>query len=203
MDNLTALDIQDKSVSQLKEMGFVSVLDSAVSNSTRNRFGEPNLSAAEQHRMEMTLEGLAAMRAGASPDQQLPTGYFSNDEDDQEYLKDSIEDISRSPHEQRNIEKRIEEQKRIDDARIAVVYEALSRGVELKDNELYTDMLDQYPYFQKKLQQRKSAMHKLQRLAKMTGSNTKDDESSSESLQMPKYKFEERFFKKAQRKQAN
>ena len=31
--------------------------------------------------------------------------------------------------------------------RIAVVYEALSKGVELKDNELYKEMLEQYPYY--------------------------------------------------------
>ena len=35
--------------------------------------------------------------------------------------------------------------------RIAVVYEALTKGVELKDNSLYYEMLESYPFFQKKL----------------------------------------------------
>ena len=48
------------------------------------------------------------------------------------------------------------------------MYEALTRGVELKENKLYYDLLSRYPYFQKILSKRKQAISKLAHLAKMT-----------------------------------
>ena len=43
--------------------------------------------------------------------------------------------------------KRLQMQRKIDNARIAVVYEALDKGIELKDNDLYYQMLAEYPSY--------------------------------------------------------
>ena len=53
----------------------------------------------------------------------------------------------------------------IDDQKIAVVYEALSKGVELEDNKLYYTMLEEYPYFQKILRERKQAMNQMKKMS--------------------------------------
>ena len=90
-------------------------------------------------------------------------------------------------------------QKVIDDAKIAIVYEALTNGVELEDNKLYYELLGHYPYFQKILKDRKKAMSKLARLAKLQkGEDILDDKSEELSNGkkkkfIAKYKFEQRF----------
>lgn len=38
-------------------------------------------------------------------------------------------------------------QRKIDNARIAIVHEALDKGIELKDNDLYYSMLKEYPVY--------------------------------------------------------
>ena len=43
--------------------------------------------------------------------------------------------------------KRLQMQRKIDSARIAVVHEALDKGIELKDNDLYYQMLEAYPSY--------------------------------------------------------
>ena len=85
----------------------------------------------------------------------------------------------------------MKEQHKIDDARIAVVYEALSKGIELKNNELYDTMLEEYPYFQKVRQQRKSAVENFQKLAK-----ARQGEGVKENVAKAKYRFEQRFIDK-------
>ena len=43
--------------------------------------------------------------------------------------------------------KRLQMQRKIDNARIAIVHEALDKGIELKDNDLYYSMLKEYPVY--------------------------------------------------------
>ena len=75
------------------------------------------------------------------------------------------------------------------------MYEALTRGVELKDNKLYYHLLSHYPYFQKILSKRKQAIVKLARLAKIK--NAQDDNMQENDKKFtPKYKFEKRFVDK-------
>ena len=45
------------------------------------------------------------------------------------------------------LNRKLLKQKAIDDRRIAVVFEALTEGVELKGDKLYYDMLETYPHF--------------------------------------------------------
>ena len=80
--------------------------------------------------------------------------------------------------------------------RIAVVYEALSKGVELKDNELYKEMLEQYPYYQKRLAERKQAIETLRRQAKVSKQQNQD----IADMPKAKYKFEQRFLDKARKR---
>lgn len=99
----------------------------------------------------------------------LPSGDASGDEEDERYLMDDLNqaDKRKPAAELRDLDRRIERQHKIDDARIALVYEALSKGVELENNQLYQDMLEEYPYFQKIRSERKQAIKQMERLAKM------------------------------------
>lgn len=88
-----------------------------------------------------------------------------------------------------------------------MVYEALSKGVSLPDNQLYDDMLDRYPYFQKLAAERKTAISKFAKLAKLGGAEL--PETNIQGFQMvkrhkftPKYKFEQRFADKLKAKDA-
>ena len=74
-------------------------------------------------------------------------------------------------------------QRKIDNARIAIVHEALDKGIELKDNDLYYSMLKEYPVYQKKLGQRKKALNAFKRLAKIEDTKGKSS----------KYKFEQKY----------
>jgi len=42
---------------------------------------------------------------------------------------------------------KLEQQKKQDDTRIALVYEALNRGIEIENDDLYYGMLETYPFF--------------------------------------------------------
>ena len=104
---------------------------------------------------------------------------------------------------EKQLERKYRAQKEIDDQRIAVVYEALSKGIELEGNDLYYGLLDRYPYFQKILSERKKAMEKMKRLAKMQqnlikGSVGPVNEVTTKSGKKftAKYKFEQRFVDK-------
>lgn len=162
----------------------------------------PNIPAEDLHRMEQAMQHLSMMKSGISeqnPDQ-LASGYESGDNEDSDYLQDDLADVkTRTKEDEVELDRRLMAQKKIDDARIGIVYEALSKGVELKENKLYQDMLEKYPYFQKIRSERKAAMTKLARLAKITGGNSFAEEASEEGRKnkfTPKYKFEQRFVKK-------
>lgn len=83
---MSALDITNKSITELRAMGFESVLDTAVRNDSRSRHGAPSMSPEENQRMEVALQGLSMMRGGLKPNQEVPSGYFSNDEEDPAYI---------------------------------------------------------------------------------------------------------------------
>ena len=52
-----------------------------------------------------------------------------------------------NPSEEKIFQKKLQRQKQIDDQKIGIVFEALSKGVELKGNKLYYQLLDNYPHF--------------------------------------------------------
>ena len=108
------------------------------------------------------------MKGGLSPQTPIPKGFF--DDKDPSYFNDELKEniTRRTPQELAERQKKRAEQDKIDSARIAVVYEALSRGVELKDNKLYQAMLETYPYYQKLLAKRKRAIANMEHLAKVT-----------------------------------
>ena len=127
-------------------------------------------------------------------------GTYDSDDDD-DYLLDELRESARrhSPHNslredvhlgqskngpQQALPKRLQMQKRIDDAKAALVAEALTKGVELEGNALYYEVLDYYPYYQKVLRTRKQAISRLRQLSKMQ--DPKDGRRA-------KYKFEEKY----------
>ena len=57
----------------------------------------------------------------------------------------------------------------------------MTKGVELEGNDLYYEMFDYYPHYQKIFSKRKAALNKFKRLSSMHGPN-KDGNA--------KYKFE-------------
>lgn len=68
----------------------------------------------------------------------LASGYESGDNEDEDYLQDNLADLkTRTKGDEEELNRRQMAQKKIDDARIGIVYEALSKGVELKENKLY------------------------------------------------------------------
>ena len=55
LDMNTKFDITDKSISQLREMGFETLFDQNIVNSARHRRMAPAIPVEEQHCMEMAL----------------------------------------------------------------------------------------------------------------------------------------------------
>ena len=47
------------------------------------------------------------------------------------------------------------------------MYEALTKGIELENNDLYYALLEKYPYFQKIHKERKRAIEKMKKMAKI------------------------------------
>jgi len=92
---------------------------------------EPNLKAEDIQRMKSALEldGI---------DENDPNYYHDN-------LRDNFDDAPDA--DKKKLKQRLMVQKQIDDKRIAIVYEALSNGIELKGNSLYYGMLETYPHF--------------------------------------------------------
>jgi len=64
-------------------------------------------------RMEKALQGMAVLKSGISGRQQgnLPSGYHSGDDEDPGYVQDRLNDLTRGPRAQKDLENRIEEQK--------------------------------------------------------------------------------------------
>ena len=111
------------------------------------------------------------MRGGIGASQQMqmghidgvPSTYASDDEEDENYLQDNFNSMLN----EKDMERKYKAQNVIDDQKIAVVYEALSKGVELENNKLYYTMLEEYPYFQKILRERKQAMNQMKKMSQM------------------------------------
>ncbi len=68
-------------------MGAETVLDVQMSDSARKRNMEPEMPAEAVQRMERAMQGLSLLKSGVRPEQQdnLPSGYFSGDEEDPTY----------------------------------------------------------------------------------------------------------------------
>lgn len=62
-----------------------------------------------------------------------------------DHMRDMIDDGTKEDLSE--LKKKLLRQKAIDDRRIAVIYEALSEGVELKGDKIYYKMLETYPHF--------------------------------------------------------
>ena len=151
-------DVADKTVAQLKEMGFKEVMNVDVRPNPRKQGLPPRLDADEREDLRKSFSEFAGDE------------YGSGDEDDSDYSPDEMRDraddrslqspgsTNRGRAENRPPEARLRKlrmQQKIDDARIALVHEALTKGVELEGNDLYYEMLDHYPYYQKILSTRK------------------------------------------------
>ena len=63
---LTKMDISNKSIEQLKAMGFTSVYDNSVNQTARNRNMEPEMPPEAIERMEKALQGMAVLKSGIS-----------------------------------------------------------------------------------------------------------------------------------------
>ena len=75
------------------------------------------------------------------------------DKQDPDYYEDQLKDMidEGTKEDLTELNLKLLRQKAIDDRKIAVVFEALTEGVELKGDKLYYDMLETYPHFQLKL----------------------------------------------------
>ena len=82
-------------------------------------------------------------------------------------MHDDAHHPKQESHREKALNKKLFMQRKIDDAKIALVYEALTKGVELEGNDLYYEMLDYYPHFQNIFSKRKAALNKFKRLANM------------------------------------
>ena len=175
-------DVVDKTVAELREIGFHEVFSADMGSNPRKRGLPPTIGASERESLRKAFHDPAG---GAS----------SGDEDEDGYLVDELLDSPAShssprSHElERARQKKLLTQQRIEDARIALVHEALTKGVELEGNDLYYEMLGEYPYYQKILSTRKQAISRLGRLAKM--------QDPSEPRRA-KYKFEEKYLTSGQ-----
>lgn len=58
---------------------------------------------------------------------------------------------------EQHIDRLIEKQKKIDDAKIALIHKALEKGIPLQD-EVYLELLQFYPYYQEVLNRRQKEM---------------------------------------------
>ncbi len=75
---------------------------------------------------------------------------------------------------------KIKKQKEIDDKRINLVYKALEKGIPLADDELYIELLEMYPYYQRVLQEKQDRINKIKK--------QREEGMTSRT----KYKFEEK-----------
>ena len=94
---------------------------------------EPKISADDKERLRK------AMKMGTE-------SLFDEDDnevDDKQYFLDDISDKKRDT----DFEKKQQVQFQRDNARIGLVYQALSMGVELEGDHLYYEMLETYPFF--------------------------------------------------------
>ena len=172
-------DIVNKSVAEIKEMGFEE-LGVVGQQQKPRKIGRPQ--RLQAHEREELRRSLTELQGGFEEAEGQDEGFHVDDLQDKSDRATTVTTKSyHGPSESQM--KKLQMQRKIDSARIAVVYEALDKGIELKDNDLYNQMLQEYPVYQKKLSMRKKALNTLERLAKMQDSKSKS----------AKYKFEQKY----------
>ena len=149
------LDIQMKSVAELKKLGFSEVMSMDFKPNKRSGKMETNISATEKQKM---IDSLGMDLENEDPD------YYTDQ------MRDMIDEGTKEDLSE--LKKKLLRQKAIDDRRVAVIYEALNEGVELKGDQVYYKMLETYPHFQLKLQQVKKKVKQASKSSKTTTIDT-------------------------------
>lgn len=83
--------------------------------------------------------------------------------------------------EEKKHEKMMARQRKIDDASVALILQALDNGIALPNDPVYKEMLEQYPHYQVKLEGRNKKIKEIK---------DKIEGKIPHSQQQPKYKFE-------------
>jgi len=147
-------DIKNKTIKDLREMGFKDVVSFNVKHDPISGGARPYMPPEEKQRiMNLTKEMQADMND--------PDFHFDTMGDD--YDEDESLDHPKNERDRVTFAK-IKKQKEIDDKRINLVYKALERGIPLPDDDLYVEMLQIYPYYQRVLAENQERINKIKRV---------------------------------------
>ena len=140
------LDVQNKTIEELKNMGFKDMVSFEMKHDPMNGNARPVLPPEEKQRL---------MRMSEEMQKDLNDPEFHLDT-----MGDSIDEQQSLDHPKtetdRQLFKRIKKQKLIDDQRISLVFKALEKGIPLQDDELYRELLAIYPYYQNILSEKQA-----------------------------------------------
>jgi hypothetical protein len=130
------IEIMNKSIHELKEMGFKDMISFDVKRNPITQGLKPKINEDEKRKL---LKILKEMNTG---------------EEDPSFHEERIEDAADEnlhTNEDKSLFKKIVKQREIDDRKIAVYYKALEKGIFMPDDEVYSNLLSSYPYYRKKL----------------------------------------------------
>ena len=88
----------------MRALGYETVLDVTKRNDARSRNMAPNMTAEETQRMENALEKLSMMRAGLNPNSDIPIKFNTKDENDENFLLDTLQEKKKTPQEQKKLD---------------------------------------------------------------------------------------------------
>ena len=131
------MDVANKTIKELRAIGFQDIA-SYVLKPQRDGSMKPDITADEQIEMQKLYKEM-------EDDLNDPTSHL---EGDVKPLSEQNDDLDKPKNEQQRVEfAKIKKQKLIDDQRIALVYQALEKGIPLPDDHLYQELLGMYPYY--------------------------------------------------------
>lgn len=172
------MDIKNKTIDELRSMGFKDMVSFEMKHDPINGDSRPVLPPEEKQRLQRLSEEM--QQDLNDPDFHLDT--LGDQGIDEEQSLDNPRTET-----DRQLFRRIKKQKYIDDQRIQLVYKALEKGIPLQDDHLYREMLAMYPYYQNILAEKQAQIAKIKRMKELhakTGKRTQ-------------YKFEQQIKGKA------
>ncbi|CDW83616.1 UNKNOWN [Stylonychia lemnae] len=166
------IEIQNKTVKELREMGFKDIMNFKATKSPYDEHYIPQISPQEKHRLQKLNQEL---------EQEINDPSFSKEALDQEILENERMKSLKYQKEKEE-QARILKQTKIDAMRLLLIKKALDKGIPLEDDPVYVDLLATYPYYQKRLAERQRAIEKARR-------KSEQEEKDQRPI---RYKFEER-----------
>lgn len=156
-----------------EEIGSMSFKGKISNKPFGNKF-EPSPEAEQRYR--------EAMEALEKSEEFDPDHFVDNMVDDRFELSGD----AKSRTEAQKMEAQMKRQHQLDMIQVGIIMRALQDGIPLKDNETYSSLLEEYPLFQVKLDQRKQKIQGIKKEIEKMGANLKQEQKEARAL----YSFE-------------